>query len=197
MTDLTPEQVRAFHKSLEEINQCSFVPKKSSRGMQVAGEALELLGIQTAEQFEGFTTTIGTEIFTAYEIGVPSDDYPLEWQVKTAIHETVHVGQFFRGGWIWFGMAYLVNKIELVRFEAEAYASEYDVEYWRTGRAPRLEQSMDSLRLYGCNEAQIANAKVRSAQIGASVSLGLASSPRARIGVEVLERIAPNWKLNV
>lgn len=190
----TPAQIIALHKRLEVIHDCEFVSKSDSRWMDLAGKGLAVLGIQTEEEFEGYTTTIGRTIFIAYEIGVESPGYPLEWQAKVAIHETVHVGQWRRGGWVGFGLGYLVNKLELARWEGQAYASEYDIEYWRTGAVPELSQNMDQLYHYGLDGGHVAVAHTISKQLGLAVANDVPSSPEAAIGVQVLQEIMPEWR---
>lgn len=192
----TPAQVIELHKRLETIHGLKFIPKSSSRFMDVAGQGLALLGIQTVEEFKTYTTTIGDEVFIAYEIGVDgSGGYSLEDQCYVAIHETVHVGQYRRGGWVWFGMGYLANPLELARFEGQAYASEYDITKWRTGVTPPvLTHRMEQLSHYGINAPHVEVAKTISAQLGAAVANDVPSSPEALIGVQVLEEVMPEWK---
>jgi hypothetical protein len=191
MSDPTPEQVRAFFSRMSQRYGTVYVPKDSDLAMHMAGVFLQAIGVQSSEAFRRFTTTISPHIYLPFTPGEPTADYPLWWQLVVCTHEHVHILQDAEGGWINFKAAYALSKLELVRFEGQAYASQFDLEWWRWKRLPDLDAAMEPLRYYGCDAAHVETAKAIAHQLGATVALGGSTSEAAQFGVTLLQELAP------
>jgi hypothetical protein len=188
MSDWTPTQIVALYDEFQRAFGSRYASKAADE-MKLAAQFLERIGVLDAQQFlDDFCTTIGETIYLPYTPGVASERWPLKLQAKIALHEHVHVAQFRAGGWVYFGMGYLL------RFEAEAFASEWDYDQWREGSVPEghvILGRMGSLRHYGVSPPEMPTVFQLARQYGAAVHLGVASSAAAARGVEILERVAP------
>jgi hypothetical protein len=191
---LTPMDVQAFWNHMRHEFGSAWEAKNESKLMQVAGSLLEALDIQSKETFlKNFVTTIGKTIYIPFTVGVEQGDegriWPLWNQVRVCVHEHVHVVQGDREGWATFDARYLSSSSYRAGYEAEAYGSEVEMEFWRTGQIMDYVSRLQTLKTgYGCSDDDVAQA-VAMVEIRAGVvAQGVVESRPAQVAIEWLEK---------
>lgn len=153
--DVKPEEVWAFWRFMQDHFRTSVINKKSALEMQLVAQALDALGIQSRERFlKNFTTTIGRRIYTPFEVGSPKGGWDLWHQVVICVHEHQHVVQHDREG-LSYEVSYLADRAARARWEAEAYRSNLELAYWRTGATPSAQRTASVLKDYGCRPEDV------------------------------------------
>lgn len=152
--------VKAFWAHMQKEFGTSVVLKSSSDMMEVVGQFLDAIGIQDKETFlTRFTTTIGKTIYIPFEIGTPGEHYDLWRQLRVCVHEHQHVVQGGREGWATFSAQYVSSSSWRAGYEAEAYGSDLEMEYWKLGPGLDIEsfilQRTQGLKAYGCSDEDI------------------------------------------
>lgn len=151
--DVQPEQVVAFWHFMQNHFRTSVINKDSTLEMRLVASALDMLGIQRRDHFlRRFATTIGRRIYTPFEVGSPKGGWELWQQIVTCVHEHQHVVQYDRDG-LFYKASYLTDCAARARWEAEAYRSNLELAYWRTGTTPSALDTASVLKNYGCREA--------------------------------------------
>ena len=153
--DIQPSEVRAFWKHMQAHYDTRIVDKRRAPEMTLVGEVLDLLGIQDRDRFlQHYTTTIARNIYVPFEVGVPSEHYDLWNQVVICVHEHQHVVQHDREG-ISSEVSYLTDSAARARWEAEAYRSNLELHFWRSGQMPSPRALAELLHNYGCSAADV------------------------------------------
>lgn len=153
--DVQPEEVWAFWRFMQDHFHTSVVNKRDALEMQLVAQALDALGVQSRERFlRNFTTTIGRRVYTPFEVGVPRGGWDLWSQVIVCVHEHQHVVQHDREG-LSFEVSYLADRAARARWEAEAYRSNLELQFWRTGTTPSALATASVLKDYGCRDEDI------------------------------------------
>lgn len=153
--DVQPEEVWAFWRFMQDHFRTSLINKSNALEMQLVARALEALGIQSKDRFlKNFTTTIGWRIYTPFEVGSPKGGWDLWHQVVICVHEHQHVVQHDREG-LSYEVSYLADRAARARWEAEAYRSNLELQFWRTGTTPSALATASVLKDYGCRDEDI------------------------------------------
>lgn len=157
--DFTPDEVRAFWKHMLGRFDAHVISKNDSVAMEAVALLLDKLKVLNRDSFlKDFTTTLGHRIYTPFEIGVPSSGYDLWWQVVTCTHECQHVHQFASSpAGLEFSWDYLTSHELRAQYEAEAYRTTLELEWWRWKKIkspPALLAA--TLTSYGCDATDIA-----------------------------------------
>jgi len=155
MATITPELTKEFWTAAK----VKWGAKQSSKGdsafMKLVADFLDLMGITNKEMFMNhFTTTIFDTIYTPFEIGVPSGGYDLWNQISICTHECVHVVQYHDSP-VKFPVQYLVNKSDRTTYEAEAYASDLQMHYWKYGYGYNIVLRAEVLKQYGLTQEYV------------------------------------------
>ena len=70
------------------------------------------------------------------------------------MHEHQHVVQHDREG-LAYEVSYLADRAARARWEAEAYRSNLELQFWRTGTTPSAQRTASVLKDYGCRDGDI------------------------------------------
>lgn len=197
LTEPSPEMVQAFWSFLEAVHGATRVDKNNAPEMQLLADLLQLLGIQDRQSFlTNFTTTIGTRIYTPFEVGVPTREYPLWAQMVIAVHEHQHVYQYRAEG-IEYMTRYLASGIERADYEAEAYRTRAELDWWRFGTLDSVDDLADHLLAYNCTPAQIGLAHEILQLTEETIQQGGLVSDTTATAIEWLEANAPALKSRI
>lgn len=195
MIDPTPETVRAFWSYMQQEYGSKVIPKATSAEMKAVATFLDLVKIQDYDTFmKVFTTTIGRRIYIPFEIGVPGD-YDLWGQIRVCVHEHQHVEQGDRDGWVTFGSRYVTSSSFRAGYEAEAFGSDMEMEYWRWGDSFDLNQFAQArplvLKSYGCSDDDIDQARATLTIRAGIVAQGIVANRSTQRAVDWLGNHAP------
>jgi hypothetical protein len=153
--DVTPGEVREFWRFMLGEFNTELVEEGRPLDMQVLVRALRVLGIVDQRRFlRSFAITLGRQIYLPFRIGVPQPGWDLWSQVVVCVHEHQHVVQYDRDETA-FLVDYLTSRSARARFEAEAYRSNLELEYWRTGKVPSADSLAERLLEYGCGDEDV------------------------------------------
>lgn len=165
------------------------VDKASAVEMKAVAKFLALAHIQDEAVFmRRFTTTVGRRIYIPFELGVENDYHDLWSQLATGVHEHQHIEQGDRDGWPIFTYKYLGSSSFRAGYEAEAYGCNLEMTYWQTGELPDIQQIVEGLRSYGCNDGDVEMAKQMLTVRAAVVTLGAVENRASRLAIEWLEK---------
>lgn len=146
---LTPEHVKAFWAFMQAKYSTTVISKAQATEMRFIAEALGTMKIVDKDAFlTRFTTTIGTAIYTPFEVGVESAGHSLLSQVVVCAHEHQHVVQLRTHG-VTFLMNYLLNSTSRSAYEAEAYRVSMTMLYYLRGDAGDPGAYAEVLKSYG------------------------------------------------
>jgi hypothetical protein len=137
--DVQPEEVWAFWRFMQDHFRTSVINKNSALEMQLVARGLEALG---------------RRIYTPFEVGSPKGGWDLWHQIVICVHEHQHVVQHDREG-LAYEVSYLADRAARARWEAEAYRSNLEMQFWRTGTTPSAQATASVLKDYGCRDEDI------------------------------------------
>ncbi|MCU0912960.1 MAG: hypothetical protein MUC88_00180 [Planctomycetes bacterium] len=161
--------------------------------MRAAAALLDTLDIQERDQFmERFVTTVGRTIYTPFSVGQATPIWTLPEQLRVAVHEHTHVVQGDREGWVVYDTRYLASSSHRAGYEAEAYGSDMEIEWWMSnGKFNPYDFALSrarSLKSYACSEADICQAAATMALRAGLVIQGYVESEAAKVAIEWLGR---------
>lgn len=135
------------------------VQKSDALEMRLAGRGLEALGIMTKERFMSrYTTVWGRRVYPWFTIGRGDAD-ALWRQIVVCVHEHQHVEQFDREGLVRYAARYGFSTRARALLEAEAYACNVELHWWRHRSVLDPAKIAHGLLHYGCDESDIAEAE--------------------------------------
>jgi hypothetical protein len=130
------------------------VDKADAVEMRLVARLLDAVGVLDRQRFlESFATTIGRRIYLPFAIG-RGDEADLWHQIVLCAHEHQHVVQHERRG-LRYALAYLTNRTERARLEAEAYRCHLELHHWRWGTLPDPRELAETLGSSGCAPADV------------------------------------------
>ena len=192
--DVQPEEVWAFWRFMQDHFRTSVINKRSALEMQLVARGLEALGIQSKDRFlKNFTTTIGRRIYTPFEVGSPKGGWDLWHQVVICVHEHQHVVQHDREG-LSYEVSYLADRAARARWEAEAYRSNLELQFWRTGTTPSAQRTASVLKDYGCRDADIEVTAKSLALSALSVKKGAVINEATHVALGWLDEHVPRLR---
>lgn len=193
--ELTPRQVMDFASHMKHVFGASIVRKEDALEMRLAARILEWAGIMPRDAFMNrFATVIGRTLYLPFVPGDAKTQEALWRQIVTLTHEMHHIVQRDREGCGRFEWMYLTSTAERARIEAEAYRTEMELTYWRTGRVPSPRRLASRLRSYGCSEADVAVTEVALTMSQAMVERGAVLSKATREALAWLQAHVPHLK---
>jgi len=152
--ELTGADVRALWRAMNEHYGTRVIDKSDATEMRLVARVLDLLGIVDREQFlSRYATTIARRIYVPFQVG-EGDAHALWSQVVLCAHEHQHVVQHDRRG-LTYEWSYLTSSEARARFEAEAYRCYLELEFWRRGALPSIDELARKLAGYGCDQGDI------------------------------------------
>jgi hypothetical protein len=152
----TAEQTRAVWRALCARYGTRALPKRRAPEMRAAARALALGRILPADDFMSrYTTVWGRRIYTPFTVG--EGDALERWsQIVICAHEHQHVEQYARAGGFWrYAPGYLLSTRRRALLEAEAYGCNMELSWWRHGVIPAPAHLANTLRDYGCAQADV------------------------------------------
>jgi len=193
MSDPTPDQVRGLWGHMQTKYGSAVANKSDSALMQAAAKILGMLGIEKPEDFlKSYTTTIDGTIYVPFEIGTANDAWGLWDQVIVCAHEHHHIEQQRKVGTATFDWRYLSDGGARARFEAEAYASAVELDFWRYGRLDYTPESIaQNIRGYGCSDDDLLIAGDTLRSLGATILAGGVVNESSCEVIAWLEQHAP------
>lgn len=192
--DVQPEEVWAFWRFMQDHFRASVINKSNALEMQLVARALEALGIQSKDRFlKNFTTTIGRRIYTPFEVGSPKGGWDLWNQIVVCVHEHQHVVQHDREG-LSYEVSYLADRAARARWEAEAYRSNLELQFWRTGTTPSAQSTASVLVDYGCRPEEIEVAAKSLALSAISVKRGAVINEATHVALGWLDEHVPRLR---
>lgn len=196
---LTPELTKAFWAHMQSEFGSSVEEKNDALVMQAAAQLLDALKIQDKEQFmKDFVTTLFKTIYIPFKIGIEDGRWSLWSQVRVCVHEHQHVIQGGRDGWPEFCSRYLTDSSFRAGYEAEAFGSDMEMEFWRQGTAFNISDFAKErpwvLKSYGCSDADIEQAVQMLTIRAGVVSQGAVANPSTIKAIEWLEKNVPDLK---
>jgi hypothetical protein len=195
-TDPTPEMVRAFWSYMESVYGSTQIDKQDAPSMQLVADTLDLLGIQDKQTFlSRFTTTIGTHIYTPFDIGVPTPEYSLWGQIVICVHEHEHVAQYRAEG-IDYLTHYLGSGADRADYEAEAYRTSAELGWWRARGVADAVGLADHLQAYNLTPGEIVSGLEIIQLSEDTIARGGLVSDATRTALEWLEANAPGLKVH-
>jgi hypothetical protein len=167
--------------------------------MVAAARFLDVLNIQDRGHFlRNYVTTIGHTIYTPFEVGVETEQWPLWRQVRVCAHECTHVVQVEREGWATFDARYLASSSWRAGYEAEACGADLELEFWRQGAALNIPAFVDErvagLASYGCSDEDIGQAWQQLTIRAGVVAQGGVETRAAQVAIAWLEEHAPGLR---
>lgn len=150
---LTSKLVLDFYADAAKKFGAEYKNKNDSEFMKLVAKFLDSLNILKKEDFlNEFTTTIGTIIYTPFELGVDgSSGYDLWNQVSVLVHELVHVCQFKKNP-AEFTILYIADKSDRATYESQAYGADLEMHWWMYGKGYDLKRRAQSLLSYGLSQ---------------------------------------------
>jgi hypothetical protein len=192
--DIQPEEVWAFWQHMQRHFDTTRVNKRDAFEMQAFAQALDWLGVLDRKRFlSSYTTTLGRRIYTPFDPGVPKAGWDLWSQVVVCVHEHQHVVQSRREG-VTFELEYLTDSGERAVYEAEAYRSNLELTYWRTGKTPSARQLASVLKNYGCSATDISVAERYLELSAVSVRAGAVINESTKVALDWLNRNVPHLR---
>ena len=179
---------------MQDHFRTSVINKRSALEMQLVARGLEALGIQSKDRFlKNFTTTIGRRIYTPFEVGSPKGGWDLWHQIVICVHEHQHVVQHDREG-LAYEVSYLADRAARARWEAEAYRSNLELQFWRTGTTPSAQRTASVLKDYGCRDGDIEVTAKSLALSALSVKKGAVINEATHVALGWLDEHVPRLR---
>lgn len=186
-TNVTSEMTRKFWKEALAKWDGSVKDKNDSDFMKTVGWFLDKIGIQDKDTFlNSFTTTIGKTIYIPFEIG-SSDNYTLWDQITVCVHELVHIQQY-KDAPVEFSVGYVTDRSSRAEYEAQAYATGLELNYWRYGRLYNIPERMKTLFSYGLDQKHVDYAAEYLESIGETIVQGASVNEVAAWALTWLEK---------
>ncbi len=195
MTDPTPDLVRRFYAHMAAEYGATVKPKATAWEMRAAGKFLGAIGIVDAGAFATqFVTTIGSTVFVPYE---PGDDasWTLWSQITTLTHECQHIKQRSLRG-LDYEVSYLSSKAKRSHIEAEAYATNVELHFWRTGSIEPwvIDHLAGHMASYGVSAVDVSVLRKHLEMIAVGARRGVVVSHAARTAIAWLDANAPELR---
>jgi hypothetical protein len=194
-TDPTPQMVQDFWTFMASVYGSKQIDKTNSAAIDVVGDFLQLIGVQDEQTFlSRFTTTIGTRIYTPFDVGTTTPEYSLWAEMIICVHEHKHVVQFENEG-IDYVARYLASGADRADYEAEAYRTAAELNHWRYGTVDSAQGLANHLTNYNCTPAEIDNAREIIQLSEDTIGKGGLVSDVTATAIEWLEANAPALKV--
>ena len=93
-----------------------------------------------------------------------------------------------------YEVSYLADRAARARWEAEAYRSNLELQFWRTGTTPSAQQTASVLKDYGCRTEDIEVSAKSLALSAVSVRKGAVINEATHVALGWLEEHAPRLR---
>ena len=150
-----PEAVFAVWRALQIRYGTRLIRKDQHPLMVTVGNALQVMGVLDREAFlKRFTTTLLQDIYAPFTLGVETEYYDCWAQIVVLVHEHVHVVQYLSEPS--FPVKYLASKADRAVYEAVAYGTRLELEFWRYGECVTpIDQISAHILSYACGVSEV------------------------------------------
>jgi hypothetical protein len=185
---LTDPSVRDFWAFMQKTYGSNAEQKSKSVLMNLVADVLGAAEFVNKDEFmKNFVTTLYKTIYIPFAIGEVDTGWSLWNQVRVCVHEHQHIEQGERDGWGVFAARYLTSSSFRAGYEAEAFGSDLEMEFWRTGSILDIDQRVSTLKSYGCSAADIDQAKEMLTRRSDVVKLGIILNQTSQVAIGWLE----------
>jgi len=152
---VTGKDVESFWKYMAKKYDFKIVQKGDAQEMRAIGWALDLMGVQTKDDFlRSYTTTVIVGgwrcVYVPFEIGDGSQAQLIN-QIATCVHECQHVVQADRDPSQ--PMKYLTSDASRAYYEADAYRATMEMFFFFTGKLLPPKSLANILKSYSIGKA--------------------------------------------
>lgn len=152
---INKEFVQDFYEDMKKKYKATYVHKDKSSTMSIVAWFLDKMGILDKKAFlNNFTTTINKTIYHPFTIGEGDED-ELWSQIKTLVHEVIHIEQGREEGFTRYAYDYLFDKDKRARYEAEAYRSGMVLDWGRFKMFVEPKNIAEKLYSYGLEKKHV------------------------------------------
>jgi hypothetical protein len=189
--DVKPATVRAFWAFMTDRYRTTVKAKADAVEMVALAQVLQQMGIVSADGFlRQYATTLGRRIYLPF---VPGEGADLWSQIVVGVHEHQHVEQLDRES-VAFLWNYATRPAKRTLYEAEAYRSNMELSFWRTGQVPSPAALAATLRAYGVSETDVKVAEKALAISAVAVRAGGVANGASKVAIEWLNANAPELR---
>ncbi len=196
MSEPSPTLILSFWAFMTGHFKSRVIDKKDAAEMKLVATFLDQLGILDKKAFlERYATTIGRRIYLPFTPGEPSNTWGPWEQMAVAVHEHQHVVQVDRLGLVTFGARYLTSSAQRAMFEAEAYRSNMEMQFWRFGTLPDPKKIAQVLGDYaiGAQDGEFVRKYLEAS--AASIKRGAVVNVSTKVALGWLAQHAPELRL--
>jgi hypothetical protein len=184
---ITPQLVQNLWSYMSKVYGTNVMDKASRGEMTAVSIFLDKMGVQNREDFmRNYTTTIGRSIYTPFTVGVPCEGWSLQSQIIVCAHEHQHVVQSTNEGDFSFSFNYLLKPDMRAKYEAEAYRSSLELDWFYNKTIPDLHVIASRLLGYGLSEDHVHVAEIALASAARMVRAGLVVNQATKTALAVL-----------
>lgn len=184
--EIAPGDVVDFWAYMARRYGTRAVRKSDAAEMKAIGRLLDLLGVIDRQTFlDRFTTTIGTTIYTPFEIGRAEGGWDLWHQILICVHEHQHVVQDDKG--LKYEWDYITSPAKRTTYEIEAYRTGFELEWKYYRRTPDPAATAALLRNYGCGSTDVEVARKALALTLPTIKAGAITTPTVMAAVGWLD----------
>ena len=160
------------------------INKSNSLEMQALASFLGSIGILNKDAFlSQYTTTLDHSIYTPFTIGTPTTYWELWDQIVVCAHEHEHVVESNRLGIITYDFRYVTDTASRASYEAEAYRSALELNWWASKTLPNIPKLAAMLSGYGCSNTDIKVAQTILTSASVSIQRGAILNPATSIAL--------------
>ncbi len=148
--------VKSFWNHMTSQYGTRVIDKNNAIEMKLVAWFLQAINVLDAQKFlQRYATTIGKRIYVPFAIGGRDYAYNFWSQIVICCHEHQHIEQILKEGFVPFAARYISNKAARAAYEAEAYISDMELYFWRTGKVLSPKLLANNLLDYGCRSSDV------------------------------------------
>jgi hypothetical protein len=191
----TPDDVRGLWAFMTAHYGTSVINKENAAEMQLVASMLDTLGIVDKQDFLlHYCTTIGRRIYVPFIPGTAFNEWDLWSQVIVVAHEHEHVEQEDALGLLTYGARYVGSPSTRADYEAEAYRSMLELNWWHSRTMPDPNKVARLLSGYGVSETDIAVVATTLREAAESVQFGAILNKATSVALSWLNEHAPHLR---
>jgi hypothetical protein len=190
--------VQRFWTHMQSTYGSRTVDKNDAAEMKLVAAFLNEFNIVDDDEFmEHFTTTIGKNIYTPFDIGSDDGRWSLWGQITVCTHEHQHIGQAAGQGFVSFAQDYLAKSEKRTAYECDAYACDLQLHHWRYRDLPEsfIDRVLHSLESYALTETDLRVARKLLKLRALIIRKGGIANDASRTALDWLNEHAPHLRV--
>lgn len=199
--DIDPQIIRDYYAWMMVLYDAKYVRKDSDPIMEIARQALCLVGIDAGKHWMDYATTdaFGRKVYIPFEPGDRSSAWSPWEQIAVLAHECQHLHQADEagvGGTIAEAIGYALDTSERTAHEAEAYVTSAELHYWRYGVLEDwwIENRANALKSYGVSDRDVEHIHAHLRSAAETIRRGGVISHAGSSAIDWLNRNAPELR---